>query len=208
MINRAIPSLQRQLDWLERALLAVLFGFMCWTFIRDFAATGNLSTILLLVSEGAVLAFILVRRSTQEVSLRPTDWLLAFFGTMLPFLARPASGSIMPSAVCLTLMLLGLVVQISAKLVLRRSFGAVAANRGVKIGGPYRFIRHPMYAGYLLTHIGFLLLNPSPWNLLVYGLCTASQVGRIMAEEKLLGDDQAYRAFTRSVRFRLLPGVF
>ncbi len=34
------------------------------------------------------------------------------------------------------------------KVLLGLSFGVVAANRGVKIGGPYSFIRHPMYAGY------------------------------------------------------------
>ena len=55
----------------------------------------------------------------------------------------------------------GFVLQLSAKLTLRRSFGVVAANRGVKASGPYRLVRHPMYAGYALTHVGFLLAGPN-----------------------------------------------
>ena len=40
-------------------------------------------------------------------------------------------------------MLIGLYVQISGKLILGRSFGLIAANRGIKVAGPYRIVRHP-----------------------------------------------------------------
>ena len=82
------------------------------------------------------------------------------------------------------------------------------ANRGVKLGGPYRYVRHPMYAGYLLCHVAFLLLNPSPWNLVVYALCDGLQVPRILAEERLLCRDGTYAAYRARVRWRLIPGVF
>ena len=54
------------------------------------------------------------------------------------------------------------------KLALGRSFGIVAANRGVVSSGPYRLVRHPIYLGYLVTHAGFLLSNMSARNVLVY----------------------------------------
>ena len=41
------------------------------------------------------------------------------------------------------IMLIGLYVQISAKVILGRSFGLIAANRGIKVEGPYRIVRHP-----------------------------------------------------------------
>ena len=106
------------------------------------------------------------------------------------------------------MLLMGLVLQLWAKLTLRRSFGIVPANRGVKASGPYRLVRHPMYLGYVTVHIGFLLLSPNLWNLVVYGLSFAIQIVRIRAEERLLGLDPAYAAFQAHTRFRLLPGVF
>ena len=105
-------------------------------------------------------------------------------------------------------MIAGFALQLSAKLTLRRSFGVVAANRGVKASGPYRLVRHPMYAGYALTHIGFLLAGPSLWNLALYGTVLTIAVRRIVAEERVLREDPAYRALAAKVRYRLLPGLF
>ena len=105
-------------------------------------------------------------------------------------------------------MIAGFALQLSAKLTLRRSFGVVAANRGVKANGPYRLIRHPMYAGYALTHIGFLLAGPTLWNLAIYITVLTIAVRRIVAEERVLREDAAYRALVEKVRYRLLPWVF
>ena len=105
-------------------------------------------------------------------------------------------------------MLAGFAAQIAAKLTLRRSFGIVAANRRIKVGGPYRIIRHPMYAGYLLTHVGFLLFNPSLWNSRIYLIGFGFQLVRILAEERVLFQDTAYRVFAAQTRYRLLRGVF
>ena len=106
------------------------------------------------------------------------------------------------------LVLLGNCFQIWAKLFLRRSFGIAPANRGIKSDGPYRFVRHPMYAGYLIVHIGIMVLMPSLLNLAIYTIGWWAQILRLLAEERLLGEDPAYRAFMAKVRWRLIPGVF
>ncbi|NKF32164.1 isoprenylcysteine carboxylmethyltransferase family protein, partial [Pseudomonas sp. BGM005] len=105
-------------------------------------------------------------------------------------------------------MCLGFILQISAKLVLRRSFGLVPANRGVKIGGPYRLVRHPMYAGYLMTHVSFFLANPSLLNFAIYATALFAQCLRLLAEERLLKEDPAYTTFMATTRYRLVPFVF
>jgi protein-S-isoprenylcysteine O-methyltransferase Ste14 len=108
-------------------------------------------------------------------------------------------------AVCGFLMVVGLCLNTAAKLTLRRSFGVVAANRGVKVSGPYRLIRHPMYAGYALTQIGFLLSGPTLWNFTIYALAFSIQIARIRAEERILNNDPAYSAMSalppRTFRF-------
>ena len=110
--------------------------------------------------------------------------------------------------VCVPLMIAGFAIQMSAKFTLRRSFGVVPANRGVKVGGPYRFVRHPMYAGYLMTQVGFLLAHPTLWNASIYAATFAFQPGRILAEERLLSRDTGYREFAALVPSRLVPGIF
>jgi protein-S-isoprenylcysteine O-methyltransferase Ste14 len=69
-------------------------------------------------------------------------------------------------------------------------------------------VRHPMYAGYLFVHIGIFALMPSAMNLVIYALGWWAQILRLLAEEALLGRDDAYAAYMGKVRWRLVPGVF
>ena len=90
----------------------------------------------------------------EAISVRLGDWLLATTATAAPLLVVPAASS--PTALVIPgvlLVVLGTCFQLWSKLVLRRSFGIAPANRGVKMGGPYRLVRHPMYAGYLAAHV-------------------------------------------------------
>ena len=172
-------------------------------------ATGAWPPALLLLSEGVVVLFILLRRPTRDISRRGGDWLVGLAGTLLPLLAVAPQGSpVAPVAICAAIMLLGFSLQLAAKLTLRRSFGVVAANRGVKASGPYRLVRHPMYAGYALTHFGFLLSVPALWNIAVYASLWCFQLLRIQAEERVLREDPAYQALSANVRHRLIPGVW
>jgi protein-S-isoprenylcysteine O-methyltransferase Ste14 len=92
--------------------------------------------------------------------------------------------------------------------VLGRSFGVVAADRGLRTGGPYRLVRHPVYASYLITEAGYVLQNPSVWNLGLLLIELLCQIGRIHAEERVLRQDPAWSAYAAKTRYRLLPGVF
>jgi protein-S-isoprenylcysteine O-methyltransferase Ste14 len=123
-------------------------------------------------------------------------------------MVRPTGHAIAPDQVGFALQLLGTVFQLHGKAVLGRSFGIVAANRGVVVGGPYRLVRHPIYLGYLVTHAGFLLSNWSPRNLAVYAAAYFFQVARIYAEERILSGDEKYREYSAIVRYRLIPGLF
>jgi protein-S-isoprenylcysteine O-methyltransferase Ste14 len=209
--SRALaPHLARlDLDLIEKFLVATFMIVLAARLVPVVLATGALPPMLLLMSEGVVVLFILLRRPTQDISRRGGDWLLGLAGTLLPLLAIPPVGSaLLPWHVAETVMIAGFLLQLSAKLTLRRSFGVVAANRGIKASGPYRLIRHPMYAGYALTHVGFLLAGPTLWNLAIYGATLTIQVRRIVAEERVLRLDPAYQSLVSRVRYRLLPLVF
>lgn len=208
--SNAFPVRGRvDLDLVEKFLVAAFMAVLASRLVPEVVAHPLSTSLLLLVSEGVVVLFILLRRPTQDISRRGGDWFVGLAGTLLPLMAiAPRGAPVAPIALCLLIMVAGFLLQLSAKLTLRRSFGVVAANRGVKASGPYRLVRHPMYAGYALTHVGFLLSGPTWWNAAVYGTTLAIAIRRILAEERVLGADPTYQALSEKVRHRLLPGLF
>jgi protein-S-isoprenylcysteine O-methyltransferase Ste14 len=197
------------LDFVEKAVLTVFFTFFATRMLHAFLESGAVINLLYLVNEAALVVFVLARRSTRAISKSPMDWFVGFAGTCLPLFLVPASGTaLLPPVATSTLLLAGLAIHLWAKFTLRRSFGVVAANRGVKTGGPYRLVRHPMYAGYMLTQVSFLLAGPHLLNVALIAAAWGLQIARILAEERVLAEDPVYRAMMTTVRWRLVPGVF
>lgn len=210
--NHPLPTLfskARACDLAEMVIVLILYLCLVARLIAPEGEQWNFANLLLIFSEGLVVVFLLVRRRTQQISVRWQDWLLALAATSAPMLVHPGIGTSLVSPILgASLLLSGTIIQIHAKLALGRSFGCVPANRGLKLAGPYRFVRHPMYAGYMLGHVAFLLINPTAWNIVVYIVCYALQVPRLLREEQLLQNDPEYRAYQSVVRYRLIPGVF
>jgi protein-S-isoprenylcysteine O-methyltransferase Ste14 len=196
--NRMLPQLARLIT------AEIAYPELFWL-----AAPKNLDAALLVISESLGIFLILTRRSATSVSTHPLDWTLSLIAVNAPLLAAPAAAStFVPSQIATALMFAGMITQISAKTALWRSYGLIPANRGIKTRGPYRFLRHPMYAGYTLTHIGFLLGFPSLHNFLLYLTTFLIEVARLLREELVLNKDPLYRQYVTRVRYRLLPGVF
>lgn len=157
---------------------------------------------------GFVIAF-LVRRPPAAVSRNPGTWLLAFAGTFASVLFRPQGAHPHWGVVAgFVLQLAGLAVCVVSLRALGRSFGVVAADRGLVTRGAYAVVRHPVYASYLLIQSGYLLQSISWANALVLVAGTACNVGRALAEERLLTGSSAYEAYRRRVRWRLVPGLW
>lgn len=195
----------RVLDRAEQLIILLMWTWFAWRMIQS----PNGYAPLVMISETAVMVFTLIRRPTDAISLRPGDWMLAFTATVAPLLIVPIEDPYpLLAPLGVFLLFLGNCWQAYAKLILRRSFGIAPANRGIKITGPYKFMRHPMYAGYLAVHIGVLAVMFSWWNLTIYAIGWAAQIKRLLAEERLLSEDATYRAYAAQVRWRLIPGVF
>lgn len=193
------------LDRFEQLVIILLWSLMAWRMVDSPGVWGWLA----LASEGAILAFVLIRRPAQGIALNLKDWMLAFAATGAPLLVQPGVQPVtwlVP--IGLALMIAGNLVSIWAKLVLRRSFGIAPANRGLKLSGPYRLVRHPMYGGYLIMQVGILILMPSWFNLGLYLVAWGLQIRRLLAEESLLGEDARYVAYKHDVRYRLVPGLY
>jgi protein-S-isoprenylcysteine O-methyltransferase Ste14 len=99
-------------------------------------------------------------------------------------------------------------------LVLRENSHAASTIRvepGQKLvdGGPYAWVRHPMYAGALVAVAGVPLILGSRWGEIAALVLAAAIVLRLLDEERLLlARLPGYRDYVSRVRRRLIPGLW
>lgn len=75
--------------------------------------------------------------------------------------------------------------------------------------GPYRFVRHPGYAGNILALFGILLALGSVWTLIPAAVASIIGVIRTGLEDQTLQEElPGYRDYVRRVRYRWIPGVY
>jgi protein-S-isoprenylcysteine O-methyltransferase Ste14 len=75
--------------------------------------------------------------------------------------------------------------------------------------GPYRWLRHPGYAGALLAYLATPFLLDSVWTLLPALFLTGVLIVRTRLEDQTLQAElPGYRAYAERVRYRLVPGVW
>jgi protein-S-isoprenylcysteine O-methyltransferase Ste14 len=192
-------------------LLAVLMlsMFISSTIYQFHKDPSRITLPLLAFSELLTLGLAVCARVPRERDWNPATVVVSTCASFYFVAFRLDPGShLIPESVAAGLQIAGMVIQLSAKLSLRRSFGILPANRGVVVSGPYRFARHPMYLGYFVNHAGFLSSNFGVQNLVVLLLLWTLQIFRIAREERILVKDEKYRDYAARVRYRLIPGVF
>jgi protein-S-isoprenylcysteine O-methyltransferase Ste14 len=75
--------------------------------------------------------------------------------------------------------------------------------------GPYRFVRHPGYAGNILALFGIVLALGSVWTLIPAAVASIIAVIRTVLEDQTLQEELlGYRDYARRVRYRLIPGIY
>jgi protein-S-isoprenylcysteine O-methyltransferase Ste14 len=196
-------------DNMARFIIVGLFTFMAVRIGANFLETGRLTGLLLLASEALVVVLTVFRRAPAVVDRSFRARLLTTLAMMGPPLVRPVSLTpLVPDAVTVAISAVGLLVVIGGKVSLGRSFGLIPANRGIVSTGFYRLVRHPIYLGYLITHVAFVAANPTPWNIGLLLGADLALLARAVCEEQTLARDAEYQAYQARVRWRVLPGVF
>ncbi len=184
-------------------------AYFSYSYLTYFVHTHQLIGAVFFAQQMIVVIAYLVRRPARFVTRRLDDWLLAFGGTFAGVLAR--TSGVHPAGwvqVGLALQLTGAAIAVTCLVVLGRSFGFAAADRGLVTHGPYAIVRHPLYSSYLLSGSGFLLQSVSLRNALVLMFGSLCNIGRALAEERLLMGNGGYAAYRRRVRRRIIPGVW
>lgn len=87
----------------------------------------------------------------------------------------------------------------------------IQKDRGHKVitTGPYSFVRHPMYVGYILLFHCLPLALGSLYAFIPGSLMAIILIVRTNLEEKTLQKElKGYKEYTKKVKYRLLPGVW
>ena len=194
---------------------ASIVASACWLYLafqQGFHALETRTLLpILLAAESGLVAYRMIARLPDRAAAQPWQvrW-VAWASVLLPLLIHVRTRIPLPATVVACL---GAALVVWSLLALGESFGIAPADRGLAYKGPYRCLRHPMYLGALLIAgaavFGSLRLDAlrwsDAWNLAVFILIFACAIYRIRKEEALI---QGYSAYTKIVRWRLVPGVW
>lgn len=149
---------------------------------------------------GALIAFWLFPLALITSTLWPE------MGMFRPFLDAPAFRSLGS-----VLLLGGLVLQYVSIVTLGRAFTVgldPSQQKYLVRHGPYRFVRHPIYAAFLGYFVGAWLLQPNPFFSIAMPAAITRVVAQAMKEEQLLLTTfgAEYRAYMASTK-RFVPWI-
>jgi protein-S-isoprenylcysteine O-methyltransferase Ste14 len=211
--RRTLAFAVRRVPWpslvLATPLAAVWFFFAAANFMewqRTEQPIGLGATVL----ELTVALFFIFRRPARSTSRSPLAWSATAIATFGILAARPGGEEPVAGLQPLytALQLGGVALALVSIAALGRSFGLVAANRGIRTGGPYQLVRHPLYAAYFVTQVGYVLESPTARNWAILAAVVIFQLVRVRTEEQCLGRDPVYVAYRKRVRWRIVPYVF
>jgi len=184
------------LDWIGVGFWILLAGGQLALAIE----TRSLTPVLLAMQSSWV-SYRLLRRRTPTAEAHVGMRILAWCSALLPMALRTNR----TTTVSVLLFFVGMLLVLMSLAALGKAFGIAPADRGLISRGPYRWLRHPMYAGELLTVLGALIANPSWWNAAIFLVLLAAVLWRIHAEEHLIF---GYAGYRQRVRWRLLPLIW
>jgi protein-S-isoprenylcysteine O-methyltransferase Ste14 len=206
-LGELIISHRKVWEYLGNVGLALYGLIFLFIMLADFGTRHRPSSLLLAIFEAAIVWFSLFRPMPRSSNISLYDWVIALLGSYAILFTRPAP-VVHDHVLLLAAQLFGIGVSLAGLFSLNKSFGIVAVNRGVKTGGMYALVRHPIYAGYFISYGAYLAQNTTLRNAVLYVAFVTLELLRVVAEERVLSQDPDYAAYARRTRWRVLPLVY
>lgn len=193
---------------------------MAWAYVGLFVVSQALTALILIPSNPELLT----ERAQEQEDVK--DWdrvlsaLVALFGPLSMWivagldarLAWSAQVSLAVQIVALVIAGLGSLLTIWAMASNRFFYGVVRIEKdvhAVATVGPYRYVRHPGYAGGIIFDLATPLALGSWWTFIPAALTVCFIVVRTALEDRTLQDElDGYKEYAQQTRYRLLPGVW
>ncbi len=203
-------QLIRALIKLENTLPALVWLFLVFFQLAKVYEEPWVSTIGLLLINSVAMVLFVARRDAARVG-NFWEGVLAVSGTfvvtLLLVVSNDEQATLGPGAsrVATVVQCIGIAGWAISLITLGRSLGIAPADRGLVRHGPYRFIRHPLYAFEGLFFLGWLINVQTLSAAVIVAVWCVLQVARIVREERIIGGYDEYR---QRVRWRLIPFVW
>lgn len=82
-------------------------------------------------------------------------------------------------------------------------------NHQVATGGPYNYMRHPGYVGFIIINLATPLVLGSLWALIPGAIMAVLFIIRTALEDiTLLKELEGYKEYAEKVKYRLIPGIW
>lgn len=206
-----IMSNARQMNGERIAGIAGAMTFLCVACLQmaPAAAHWDCQSTAFFLFHGEVAFFLLIRTAALSMRADARTWLIcgvSLCDTALVDFSAPTSSS--ADTLANTMTLAGCFICIFSVACLGRGFGILPAWRRLADRGPYRVIRHPIYAGYVLMDLAMLCSHPTWNNWVVISCDIGLLLARIQLEEQICLQAEGYRRYARRVRYRLCPGIY
>lgn len=137
----------------------MMSGFGVVAFYR-WQQTHLIFFLLLVLRDFAAAYFFSKRKVAQSKGSRSLT-IVAYISSAVPLLYLGPTVSLKTIFLVSDLLaIIGFLIVVFATLELGTSIGISPANRGIVRSGIYRYLKHPMYIGYIISEIGLVMLNP------------------------------------------------
>lgn len=193
----------------DRAIAVVAILPMLWSARYRYQHYGlNVPVIYYFINTFVVVLTMVSRRPPRRITPNPWFWLLAFVNTyypqaILPFMDR--GQPIISPKVSNFLAIVALLFSLWARLSLGRNIGFVPAQREIVTAGAYRYVRHPIYTGLIMSYLAVALRIYSQRNVTLLAIAVFWMLVKSFVEESFLRTDPQYAAYMTKVRARWIP---
>jgi protein-S-isoprenylcysteine O-methyltransferase Ste14 len=195
----SVASRARSLDYLWAVISAILA-------LANLCSELTATAMFYMAIQFSMAILFLTRRAPLVGPANRISCIVAVSSMLYVYLYQ--LDQVLPSGLGDSLLGVGAIFCLLAMLSLNNCFAVLPTYRGVRTGGLYRVVRHPIYASYIVMDVGIILICPSLWNAVLFAIAIGLFIWRIQCEESLLSQFASYRAYQATVPYRLIPLVF
>jgi protein-S-isoprenylcysteine O-methyltransferase Ste14 len=206
---------------LQGALLFVSAGTLAWTWAWIFLSAGIL---ILLVNLLVLPREVIEERGSRQKNVKQWDRSLSLWNTVAVVVLYVFIGLdhrlSWSMDIAAWIHIAALVLYVSGAMLFTWSmvsnkffstFVRIQSERehAVQTGGPYRYVRHPGYVGFILMYLVTPITMGSLYGLVISLVISLLVILRTVLEDRtLMLELEGYEAYAEGVRYRLLPRVW
>jgi protein-S-isoprenylcysteine O-methyltransferase Ste14 len=206
--NTAVSSFLK--SFVFSLLLCLFWGFFTFNDLRAVLKGFDFVELLWLIYNATITLLFLIRTRPSVVSMNPVHWVVALVTSFSGFFffRVEASQNAVLSFTAESFIIFALFLAIFSSFILGRNYDFLPALRGVKTRYLYGIIRHPMYLSSIIIKLGYILKNPSVYNILLFAVIIVLYDKRARYEEGIMANSNVYADYLQKVKYRFIPGIY